>query len=197
MNGLSLLVEGDLDETVGRCIVGHVGGEVYTVFGKKGSGYIKKKLLSFNNAAEGIPLLVIVDLMDTRNDCPLRAVGDWLPDAHQNTIFRLAVREIESWLMADREGMSQFLRVAKSKIPFNPEHVDDPKRSLVNIARRSQSARIRRLLVPAENSTATEGPAYTSEVQEFVRESWRVEVASQKAESLERCVTAVRKFFDR
>ncbi len=42
MKSLSLLVEGTLDEAVGRRIIEYAGGTVQTVRGKKGVSYIKK-----------------------------------------------------------------------------------------------------------------------------------------------------------
>ncbi|MCH8961578.1 MAG: hypothetical protein IH820_09725 [Bacteroidetes bacterium] len=195
MKSLSLLVEGTLDEAVGRRIIEYTDGTVQTVYGKKGVSYIKKKLSGFNKAAVAIPVLALVDLMDTKSDCPKQVVEEWLPQRHKNMVFRLVVPEIESWIMADWAGISTFLAVSKNKVPDNPEQVADPKRTLVGLARMSHSERIRRLLVPARGSTATEGPAYTSELQRFVRDQWNIGEAIDRAPSLKRCVGAVTRFF--
>ena len=195
MKSLSLLVEGRLDEAVGRRIIEFADGTVQTVHGKKGVSYVKKKLSGFNAAAVAIPVLTLVDLMDTKSDCPKLVVEEWLPRRHENMIFRLVVPEIESWIMADRAGLSTFLAVSKNKVPDNPEQVANPKRMLVGLARKSRIERIRRLLVPARGSTATEGPAYTSELQRFVRDQWNIEEAIDRAPSLKRCVKAVTGYF--
>ncbi len=195
MKSLSLLVEGTLDEAVGRRIIEYAGGTVQTVRGKKGVSYIKKKLSGFNAAAVAIPVLALVDLMDTKSDCPKQVVEEWLPQRHENMVFRLVVPEIESWIMADRAGISTFLAVLKNKVPGHPEQVANPKGTLVGLARMSHSEPIRRLLVPARGSTATEGQAYTSELQRFVRDQWNIEEAIDRAPSLKRCVGAVTRFF--
>ncbi len=195
MKSLSLLVEGTLDEAIGRRIIEYAGGTVQIVYGKKGVNYIKKKLSGFNDAAVAIPVLALVDLMDAKSGCPKQVVEKWLPRCHKNMIFRLVVFEIESWILADRTGVSTFLGVSKNKVPGNPEQVADPKRTLVGLARKSRSERIRRLLVPARGSTATEGPAYTSELQRFVRDQWNIGEAIDRAPSLKRCVGAVTRFF--
>lgn len=196
MKSLSLLVEGNLDEALGRRIIEYAGGAVQTVHGKKGTSYIKKKLSGFNEAAVAIPVLTLVDLMDTKSDCPKRVVEEWLPRRHENMIFRLVVQEIESWIMADRTGIATFLVVSKNKVPNNPEQIADPKSMLVALARTSRLERIRRLLVPATGSTATEGPAYTSELQRFVRDQRNIEEAIERAPSLKRCVLAVARFLE-
>ena len=193
----ALLVEGNLDEAVGRRIVEHTGGVVTETYGKKGAGYIENKITGFNQLAQGTTILALVDLMDTRSECPVEVIEDWLPQPNENMIFRLVVREIESWIMADRAGVARFLGVRKQDIPARPERVKDPKRRLVNVARNSRFSRIKRLLVPAPSSTATEGPAYTSEMQQFVRDRWDLERATERAPSLRRCVRAIQRHIER
>lgn len=196
MAPFGLLVEGRLDGAVGRQIVEYVGGEVHAVYGNRGFGYIEKKLSAFNRAAAGMPILALVDFMDTGEDCVVAARNKWLPSAHPQMIFRLVVREIESWLMADRAMIAQFLSVSKQKIPRHPEQVLDPKQTLINLARSSRNGTIRRLLVPPAGSTATEGPAYTDEMIRFIRSMWSVEKAARQAESLRRCILAVERLFE-
>lgn len=195
MASFGLLVEGRLDGAVGRQIVEYVGGEVHAVYGNRGFGYIKRKLPAFNQAATGMPILALVDLMDTEEDCVVAARDKWLPSPHPQMVFRLVVREIESWLMADRAMIAQFLSVSRRKIPRHPEEVLDPKQTLINLARASRNGTIRRLLVPSAGSTATEGPAYTDEMIRFVQSAWNVENAARQAESLNRCISAVERLF--
>ena len=194
MKFISLLVEGALDEAVGQRVVEYAGGKIADIYGKKGAGYIKNNISGFNQAAQGLPILVLADLMDTGFMCPVDVLEDWLPYPHENMIFRLVVKEIESWVMADRKRISRFLGVRKHRIPLNPEEIDDPKQCLINLARQSRFSRIQRLLVPAPYSTATEGPAYTSEMQKFVRERWSIEDAIRTSSSLARCVRAVDRY---
>lgn len=148
MRSMALLVEGLLDEVVGRRILEHLGGQVSVVYGKRGIGYIQRKITGFNDAATGFPILTLADLMDTGLSCAAAVVKTWLPHRNESMFFRLAVREIESWLLADRANLAAFLKVPRSKIPQHPEQIEDPKRTLINLARRSRSATIRRNLVP-------------------------------------------------
>jgi hypothetical protein len=186
-----LLVEGDLDETVAMAVVTHAGGTVTHVFPKRGFGYIRKLLPDVNDAAKGQPILAMVDLMDTGFDCPVAARDAWLPNPEPRMLFRLVVREIESWLMADRTGLARFLGVEKDQVPRRPEEEEDPKRSLIRLAKKSPRSRLRRRLVPERSSTATEGPLYTPTLRRFVRDQWSIQRATPNAESLARCVRAL------
>jgi hypothetical protein len=186
------LVEGDLDATVARRVIAHAGGVTGTVYGKKGVNYIKNRIDSFNESARGIPILTLVDLMDTDFGCPVEARDAWLPNRNEGMILRFVVREIESWLLADRSGMARFLRIRRSAVSYHPENLVDPKRTLVELARTSHSASLRKDLVPNDPSQNAQGKGYTSRVQDFVRKTWDIEAAAENAGSLRRCIRSVR-----
>ena len=42
-------------------------------------------------------------------------------------IFRIAVREVESWIIADKEGIAEFLNVAVANFTDLPDNISDPK----------------------------------------------------------------------
>jgi len=189
---INLLVEGEIDEIVAHKIVLGVGHQVGATYGKKGSGYIKNKIQDFNKSAQNICYLSLVDFMDTKCKCPSEVISNWLP--HKNTlmIFRVVVREIESWLLADRKNIAKFLNVSLEKIPRHPEAEDDPKQKLVNIARYSRSSKIRSSLVPEQNSTAQVGKLYTTEMKRFVHEFWDINSARKNSPSLDKCFKRIK-----
>lgn len=188
---VNILVEGNLDAAVGVRLVGAVGLEPGTVFGLKGYGYIKEKIAGFNKAAHTVPYLALTDFMDTKLPCPPEVIATWLEHPQELMVFRVVVREIESWLLADQANLSAFLGVPRAKLPSLPERVDDPKQLLVNLARRSSKSSIQRLLVPPEGASGTEGPGYTSELVRFVESDWDIAAARDNATSLERCILAL------
>jgi hypothetical protein len=82
-----------------------------TIYNRGGYGYLKRTVNGFNNAAQGIPFLVGTDL-DTY-ECPPALIDDWLPrPKHDNLLIRVAVREAEAWVLADRDGFAQFLGIS-------------------------------------------------------------------------------------
>ena len=111
-----LAVEDDLSEAVIRKLLFDTGRSyaIGTVFGRGGYGYLRSRVKTWNAAAAaGTPILLLTDL--DQLPCPSGLIHDWLEaEPHANLIFRVAVREIESWLLADREGFADFrMRIAK------------------------------------------------------------------------------------
>jgi hypothetical protein len=105
--------------------------------------------------------------------------------------FRVVVREVEAWLLADRERLASFLGVPISRVPRDPESVDDPKGQMVALARRSLRRDIREDMVPRPQSRREVGPAYSSRLIEFaddVVDGWRPLVAAKSSDSLHRCI---------
>lgn len=186
---LNVLIEGHLEEAMARRLAAECGFEVARVYGKHGWQFVRDNVAGHNEAAQFVPYLALVDFMDTGFDCPGMVVESWLPDRRQEMVFRVVVRELESWALADREGLAEFLHVSVNRIPRFPEREPDPKRTLVNLARRSKSTRIRKALVPREGSSGVVGPDYTYEMELFIRERWSPAAARVSSPSLDRCLT--------
>jgi len=115
-------------------------------------------------------------------------VHAWLPHREQGMLLRAVVRELESWLLSDRNGIADYLKIPMSMVPENPESMSDPKATLIHLARRSRSSKIRDGLVPAQGSSATVGREYTSGIIHFIRKSWNMNRARMKASSLDHCI---------
>jgi hypothetical protein len=184
---IDALVEGQTDEAVARRITRDVGHEFGFCFGKRGCTYIQSKVRGFSRR-NGPCLLALVDFMDFDFPCPSALVNSWLPDKSDRTLLRVVVRELESWFLADKRGLASFLHVSPVLIPNNPEELRDPKQFLINLARRSRKASIRRALVPAEGSSASVGPGYVAEIETFVANTWDLAAARTNSLSLNRCL---------
>jgi hypothetical protein len=181
------LVEGLMDEAAANRLIKEAGHTPGTCYGKRGFTYIKNKVRGFNNASVSSNYLVLVDHMDTGLTCPSEVVSRWVPHRRENLLFRVVVRELESWLLADRENLASFLAINTTKIPSNPEQLNDPKLALINLARSSRSKSIREALVPETGSTAQVGKLYNSEMVRFIREDWSITNARHISESLNKC----------
>lgn len=193
MTVVNLLVEGLLDETVMARVLRHVGLEVGNVYGRSGRNQLLSRLEAYNRAARNFRWVTLIDLeSDTR--CTPQFARETLPLPSPCMCFRVAVRSVEAWLMADRDGLAGFLQIPVDAIPHAPETLVRPKLDMVNLARRSRSSRVRRDMVPRPDSGSAQGPAYTSMLQEFVAgcdRPWRPDVAAEVAQSLRRCMGAV------
>lgn len=190
---MSLLVEGDADEVVLRRVLAHVGLKCGAVYGKRGKSHVLERLPSYNQAAKLWPWVVVVDLNQDA-PCAPDFVRAYLARPATCMRFRVAVRAVEAWLLADAERIASFLRVPRSRIPVNPDAQGDPKGDLVEVARRSRSKVLSKDMVPRPGSGGRVGPAYTSRIKEFVTiadHRWRPDVAAENSDSLRRCVEAL------
>jgi hypothetical protein len=182
-------VEGMVEEAVLRRLVEEMGAMAGPVYGKNGKPFLLQKLSTYNQAAQFAPWIILIDLDDDDN-CAPPYMKTCLPRPAPYMCFRVAVREIESWLLADRERLAKFLSVGASRIPLDPEKLDRPKSTMVEIARYSRRRGIREDMVPRPGSGRKVGPAYTSQLIEFARDSkrgWRPKVAAKASDSLNRC----------
>jgi hypothetical protein len=192
---INLLAEDPLSEAVLRKILATQAANLVagTCYGKMGYGYVKKNIQGFQRASAGMPLLALVDL---ESNCAPQLVRDWLVAPLQaGFLFRVAVREVESWLIADKGGLSQFLGVSPSRTNLlDPDSIDDPKRCLVDLARRSRKRDIRMGLAPRDGSTARVGPEYNPMLSDFVERLWSVDSAVCNSDSLRRAVHRIQEY---
>ncbi|MEW6220848.1 MAG: hypothetical protein AB1634_15130 [Thermodesulfobacteriota bacterium] len=188
-------VEGPTDEAVAGRLITHVGAEMGPVHGKQGKPHLRQHVGGYNNAAHHAPWLVLVDL-DREAGCAPPLCDAWLPAPAPGLCFRVAVRAVEAWLLADQEALAAFLGVARKRIPGQPEVLDDPKSTMVNLARTSRRKAIREDMVPRQGSGRSVGPAYPSRLIEFISGHWRPDVAAKRADSLARTIRCLRRLVE-
>jgi len=197
IKSINLVVEGRLDQKIMEKICGPLGLGIGRVLGKKGRSFIEKNLRSFHQAAAqtGSNWLVLVDL--DADECAPQYLHDHSPGSAHNFLLRVAVRELEAWLLADRERIANFLGVAESKIPFRVEEVFDPKQLIVDLARKSRKREIRDDLPPQPGVTAKQGILYNARMGEFINRYWRLEEARKSSDSLNRMYARLKSFRSR
>ena len=180
-------VEGAVDDALLRRLLadhGHEPGPVYVKNGKHG---LLQKLAGYNAAAQFSPWLVLVDL---NGDAPCAGpfVAQHLPAPAPRMLFRVAVRQAEAWLLADRIGVASFLRVPRVRLPADPETLPDAKQALVNVARHSSKRAVREEIIPRPKSGRKTGPAYVPQMIEFIQQHWSPQRAALGSDSLQRCL---------
>jgi hypothetical protein len=148
-----------------------------------GFGRLKSKIKNYNQMGKhGLPVLLLTDL--DSDPCPSAKIKDWLGHAPSSGfLFRICIREIEAWLLADREAMASFLKVKVSLLPINPETLCDPKGKLIELAQKAPRA-LRVGITPIGRSSI--GPDYNDLLQEFISDCWSLERAASVAPSLAR-----------
>ena len=192
---IQLAVEDDLSEAVLRRVLADSRRPfaIGTCYSGRGFGYLRKTISGFNNAAKGTPFLVLADL--DQIECPPDLINTWLSDPiHPNLLFRVAVKEVEAWLLADRSGFARFLGIQRVMVPQDADAIEDPKACLIDLARRSPHRELRLDIVPPPGSTRRIGPNYNGRLTSFVQDRWDISAAKQSSLSLMRTVNAVSRF---
>ena len=160
-----------------------------------GKGKIKKQIKAYNNAAQYGYYFIIADL-DNEYDCAPLLINDWLPDTRsKRLLFRIAVHEVESWLLADRENFAAFFSINKKLIPQEPDNIMDPKLTVISLAKKSRKREIRDAIVPVD-SYASIGPEYNNKLQNFVYSFWDINSARKYSPSLNKAVKSLEKIIE-
>lgn len=194
-----LAVEDNLSQSVGSRLLREVNIGIDLCIGKKGITELKKRLPNFLQMAKRQPVFLLIDMdrPTRRLPCVPELVKNWMgttlrPD---KLLFRVAVCEIESWLLADHEGM-RALFGNSTKLPDFPDTVPDPKECLINLARRAPR-KIRELLVPEHDAAASKGTGYNDCLGKWVKETWSPERAAERSPSLKKTRIRLKEFYDR
>ncbi len=193
---VSAAVEGPVDEAVVKRLIVHVGGAPGPVYGKQGKAALRDRVRDYNVAARRALWVILVDL-DGEEECAPTLRRTWIPEAAPHLCFRIAVRAVEAWLLADGERLATFLGIPSARVPTQPEALRDPKQALVGLARASKRREIRADMFPRPGSGRRVGPAYTSRVIEFIESAWRPKVAAGQADSLRRAIACLERMVDR
>ncbi len=187
-------VEGELDKIVISRIIEYTGGlKISRTFVLHSKNKLIKRLKNYNEAAKNTktPWFVLVDL--DQHECAPSMLKEILPNRSLYMCFRIAVRMVEAWLIADRQGIAEFLHISQNKVPKDPENLKDPKLALINLARMSRNKSIREDIVPKPDTKAKVGPLYIPRMQEFIDNTWNIQVAKSNAESLNRTLKCLHK----
>jgi hypothetical protein len=192
-----LSVEDELSGLIGERLLRNAGiANVIPGPRNKGFGQLKSRISNLNRTAKSIPVMVITDL--DRVSCPVELIKHWLPQRkNEGLLFRVAVVEIESWVMADQKSIAAYLNVAKSHFPQYPDEISNPKEHLLNIIRKFANRSFKKALLPKPGSSAPFGPEYNSILGQFVLQNWSIQDACKASPSLARTINALFRFLSK
>ena len=136
------------------------------------------------------PVLLLTDL-DQKSCAPILK-KEWCRDLRmpRNSVFRIVVREAETWLMADLDAFSHFSGISKGKFPKDVEIFKSPKEQMLNLIRKYGNRKVKDIL-PRKGSTAKVSPNYNNILVRFVEESWNPKRASLHSPSLKKAIHRV------
>jgi len=154
----------------------------------RGFGKLKEKAQKLYRAENaGIGCFMLTDL--DRYPSPNALGADWfgvecLSEVPPHYLFRIAVREIESWVMADREKFAECLGLSVDNLPEDADAVSDPKQFLFNLI--NAKCRTKKLLAMCPLPGQHVGVEYNPVMVDFVETQWDVLRASVHSASLKR-----------
>ncbi len=191
--------EDKLSEAVATKILTNMGFEIARRLQKprkprlKGNAYLKRIAPEFNRSAAGPSYFFILTDLDSPKICPSDLIQSWVKGPLNPRFFlRVAVMEVESWVMADRGAFAEFLRVSIEAVPTRTDEILDPKERLLSLAQKSKSAELRKALLPKKGGqTSKIGPGYNTRLSEFVRYHWDLNRAASISPSLKRTIDRI------
>ncbi len=163
---------------------------------KRGCGNLKTLIPKVSAMAEnaGLRTFILTDLDSI--PCAPELLRNWFEldgtslKVPANLLFRIAEREVEAWLLADREGLSSFLDIACVNFRADPDVLPDPKQYLMNVIRSKGRKRYHKEMLPSGGAHV--GPEYNPKLCEFVNTYWNLDVAKVRSGSLQRAINAMR-----
>lgn len=193
MTPLAIATEDPLSEAVVLKILKSLGVDYGTpqLLGMGGSGNLKSRMKSWVQMASFSTVILLTDLDEVV--CPVKLVSDWLGNYEKpdNLIFRVAVKEVEAWLLADSSAAKALLG-SKLKLPNCVDELIDPKQHLLQAAKFSKKS-IREELIRYDGSNVYQGLGYNNLLSGWVAEEWCPVKASELSPSLGRAINEIKR----
>lgn len=167
--------------------------ELINTFGKKGNGYIFKNIKKFHQLSFNRNILIVLDLDSRHNEEAFTKEVLGCIKINSNLKISVSVREIESWLLADKEGISEFLQISKDKITSNPELLLDPKEEIIKLAKKGKNIRTKNGIPPKKGAISKMGLSYNTLLTEFVENIWSSDRAKINSDSLQKILSTLEK----
>lgn len=128
-------------------------------------------------------MIILTDL--DRANCVVEFRNQWLGrDCPDNLLLRVAVREVESWVLADHTAMRELVGMTGT-LPANPDELSDPKQTLLQLAKGAPRP-VRGDLLKIVGGNISPGLGYNARLTEWVASVWNPQRAAERSPSLAR-----------
>lgn len=192
MTPIAIATEDELSEAIVLRLIAELPGELRVThcLGKRGSGYLSKKMDSWRQMATHQVMVVLTDL--DRANCLVEFRDKWLANTAlpNSLLFRIAVRESESWALADHEAMRALIGV-RGVLPVSPDELPDPKQVLLRLAN-GASRSVKAELLKTVDGNLYQGLGYNTCLSEWVGFVWSPQRAAERSPSLARARNRLR-----
>ena len=190
-----VIVEGPTDIPVVTALMQAAGwaDSEFSVTSANGKGVIDRDIKKYWEAARVLPYVVFRDLDRDGEGCPvtLRAeLVERTPGESPYLLIRIVDQCIESWILADRQGVADFCNQSPARVkPPSSHH----KRHLL---RMMKDAKLKDA-VDRDGGELDFGPAYAIHLQQLMKRHWSIERATTESDSLRRALERLTDLHDR
>lgn len=185
MTPIAVATEEQLSEAIALRLISEIPTPHHVTFklGNKGNGYLRSRMSSWYQMAQQQVMVVLTDL--DRANCVVEFRDQWLTNVPPDRlVFRVAVREVESWVLADHVAMRALIG-AKGVLPIAPDELPDPKQALLGLAKRAPK-QVREDLLKTIDGKLAQGLGYNARLKEWVNSQWSPHRAAERSPSLAR-----------
>lgn len=190
-----VIVEGETDEPVVTALMraaGWVNGE-FAFTRANGKGAIDRDIKRYWEAARGHAYVVFRDLDRDGGGCPvtLRAeLVERTPGESPDLLIRIVDQCIESWILADRQGVAEFCDRSMANVKPPASHHKPYLLSIMKEAKLKDA-------VDGKGRELDFGPAYKGHLQNLMNHYWSIERAATESDSLRRALERLTDLHDR
>ena len=190
-----VIVEGETDEPVINALMHAAGWADHEFFVRSvnGKGVIDRDLKNYWEAARVHPYVVFRDLDRDGEGCPvvLRAqLVEQTPGESPDLLIRIVDQCIESWILADRQGVAEFCDRSTASVKPPASHHKPYLLSIMKEAKFKDA-------VEEKGRELDFGPAYAEHLKRLMRDHWSIERAAAESDSLRRALERLMDLHDR
>ena len=194
---IALATEDALSESLGQRLLAELAPRLQAplLLRKGGFGYLRSGMPKWRQLSQRQAVVILTDL--DKASCPGLLRADWLGGlpCPENLLLRVAVREAESWLLADHDAVRQFMG-SKGVLPKNPDDLPDPTQYVLQLAEKAHRD-VRLDMVRASGAISGQGIGYNARLTELVSTAWSPGRAAERSPSLGRARIRLRQLVDR
>ncbi len=188
---IQYLVEGVTDAPVIEQVIRACGGEPNRGLVARGKHKLDPKLRGIQRSCGPHSPWVVLRDLDNDADCGGMLVSKLLPERSSFMELRVAVRQVEAWLLADRLAFASYFAVSTARIPSAPDGCADAKRVVVDVCSTSKKSAIRHDMAPRLGSGRKVGPGYEGMIIAFADSAWDPRRAALESPSLARALDRI------
>jgi len=185
MTPIAIATEDQLSEAMALRLISEIPTPHHVTFtlGQRGNGYLRSKMHNWYQMAQQQVMVVLTDL--DRANCLVEFREQWLvAEPPQNLLLRIAVPEVESWVLADHVALRALLGT-KGVLPTTPDDLPNPKQLLLKLAK-SAPKQIRADLLKTIDGNLAQGLGYNARLSAWVNSEWSPQRAAERSPSLAR-----------